>query len=541
MGEAKISEGEADELFARILYLLEKRRFGEVRAALEKYTSLITEHAEAWAFAGFANAVLSSYTEAGKALAKAEQYAGDDANTWFNIGVAYSRANQKGKAKSAFKKAEKIDKSLNARIKDAEKTVAPDLIIVVPERLQDIFKLQFESDDTPTLSKAKAVPRRAEVRKEPEKIPELSRKEREREVDSALALIARNRLISSKKDEKDLLKTLDEIDKALRIYPHYRRGLKVANSLRLTIFLALGRYEDAVELYKQMGRPKAGRIRFLSMPHLFNFLRLYTEYGKETDIIRIYGHAQRTLMEEVRKNADTNLSNHHLWNIVLLDSILERRAEEVKDVSQRIRDIGFEDRDKLRLLLKLISEVRGLGWMLYNDKTDMLEFYWNDSKMNINPEEYAGWTILGTKLKSSESSIDSTLAEECFKLAKQVGESAASEYIDASEEQEVQPFDELADAGTFAMFEESGRIGQAIADSIRMAGGIQEMYDAVEEWEKAKKDKSRRRKTGKIGKTTVRCPKCMSVWMLFKNDPIFGDQVKNRELVCTRCGTKITW
>ncbi|MHA1925302.1 MAG: hypothetical protein ACXABV_04465 [Candidatus Thorarchaeota archaeon] len=74
-----------------------------------------------------------------------------------------------------------------------------------------------------------------------------------------------------------------------------------------------------------------------------------------------------------------------------------------------------------------------------------------------------------------------------------------------------------------------------------MAGGIQEMYDAVEEWEAARKDKSRGRKTGKIGKTTVRCPKCMSVWMALENDPIFGNEVKNQQLVCTRCNTKISW
>jgi tetratricopeptide (TPR) repeat protein len=541
MGEVKYRDAEADELLARILYLLERRRFGEARSVLEKYTGLFPESAEGWVFTGFTNGALNNNTEAGEALAKAEQFAGLDAHIWFNIGVAYVRVKQKGKAKSAFKKAEKNDKYLKERIREAQKTEAPDLFIVVPERLQDLYRLQIETDDTPSLSKARAVHRRVKAKRTPEKTSPLSRKKLESKVDKALSDVERYTLKSSKGREKGLLKALEETDAALLILPGYFQAIERVTRLRLSIFLALDRYNDALKLYEQLGRPKAWGTRIVSIPHLFNLIRLFTEYGKESDIIKIYSSAQQTLMKHVLKHADANPDNHHLWNIMFLDCAWEKKAEEMRNVCEKIRDIGFEDPEKLWLLLKVFSEFKtrrfhAVGWMLYNQKEDALEFYWDleikESKLNKYPDDYVGWTNLGDKLKSEGNH---GLAEECFNLAKRVGERATSRYAEPSEQLQKQISEKLTEAELIAIFEESGLIGKEIEDGTKISGGIKEMDDMVDEWLEAKKDRGRRRKTGLIGKTTVRCPKCMTVIMLFE------DAKLQREAICQKCTTTISW
>ncbi len=66
------------------------------------------EFKEAYQLKGQSELLLEKYEDARDTLSEGVEYFPDDANMWYNLGVAYAHTNQKKKAKDAFAKAEKL-------------------------------------------------------------------------------------------------------------------------------------------------------------------------------------------------------------------------------------------------------------------------------------------------------------------------------------------------------------------------------------------------------------------------------------------------
>jgi hypothetical protein len=158
------NESSKDELYARCVFFLNKGRLAQAEQALADYLKNFESDGIGWSLLAYLHGSMNRKPEMEKALQKAKDFADENADVWYNIGIAYLRVKESVKASDALKKSQKLNKELKQKIKGAWKEDFPRPIIPIPNQLSGhLESLESEIASGPKISSKPPVDREVNV------------------------------------------------------------------------------------------------------------------------------------------------------------------------------------------------------------------------------------------------------------------------------------------------------------------------------------------------------------------------------------------
>ncbi len=145
-----------------VMHLIEKGRLSESESLLESIIRETPDSAMYWSLYAYVTGCFGREAEYRKAIEAAKKLVKDDGIVMFNIGVAMKRAKDPS-WKGFLKKASKLDKALNDKVKVAMNEDYPTVLIVYPLDSDSVLQIIRSGSEGPQISRAKPVDHEVDV------------------------------------------------------------------------------------------------------------------------------------------------------------------------------------------------------------------------------------------------------------------------------------------------------------------------------------------------------------------------------------------